>query len=190
MAQVPHQENPMNRCLTITTVLLAFSLSALAQQAASPANPVSQSLRDLESRSAKNMVAAAEAMPADKYDYHPTPAQMSYAHLILHISQSNTQLCSKISGQPAPQAEQLADTAGKDKLVTAIKASFDYCGQVLANVDDSGLGNMITLFGNRQATKAAAMFGLANDWADHYSTQAAYLRMNGILPPTAPQPRQ
>jgi hypothetical protein len=29
------------------------------------------------------------------------------------------------------------------------------------------------------------MISITDDWADHYSTQAAYLRLNGILPPTA-----
>jgi hypothetical protein len=26
---------------------------------------------------------------------------------------------------------------------------------------------------------------LVEDWSDHYSQQAGYLRLNGILPPTA-----
>jgi len=30
---------------------------------------------------------------------------------------------------------------------------------------------------------------IAEDWADHYSTAAAYLRQNDILPPTA-QPKK
>jgi hypothetical protein len=36
---------------------------------------------------------------------------------------------------------------------------------------------------------AAAMFITVGDWADHYSQEANYLRLNGILPPTA-QPRR
>jgi hypothetical protein len=28
------------------------------------------------------------------------------------------------------------------------------------------------------------------DWADHYSQQAIYLRLNGLLPPTAKKPAQ
>jgi iron complex transport system ATP-binding protein len=34
-------------------------------------------------------------------------------------------------------------------------------------------------------SRAAAMVTIAADWADHYSTAAAYLRLNGILPPSA-----
>jgi hypothetical protein len=33
------------------------------------------------------------------------------------------------------------------------------------------------------------MLSLSNDWADHYSAAAIYLRLNGLLPPTA-QPRK
>jgi hypothetical protein len=34
-------------------------------------------------------------------------------------------------------------------------------------------------------TKARAAIALAQDWADHYAQSAMYLRLNGILPPTA-----
>jgi hypothetical protein len=33
------------------------------------------------------------------------------------------------------------------------------------------------------------MITIANDWADHYSTAASYLRLNDILPPSA-QPKK
>ncbi len=192
----------MNRMLKITAALLALPCLAAAQaaapapaaapamQAAPVANPVSQALRDTMVNSSKNMVGAAETMPADKYDFKPTPGQITFAHLVLHVAQSNTLLCSKISGQAPPKDDQLTDAAGKDKLVAAIKGSFDYCSQVLANVDDSGLGNTLTLFGTRTATKARTMMILAYDWADHYSAQAAYLRGVGLLPPSAQQPKQ
>ena len=127
-------------------------------------------------------------MPADKYSYHPTPEQITFGHLVLHIAQSNTLLCSKISGMAAPADAGLKDTDGKEKLVAALNQSFSFCTTALANVDDSNLGASITLFGNRTSTKAGAMISLASDWADHYSAAAMYLRLNGILPPTAQRP--
>lgn len=36
-------------------------------------------------------------------------------------------------------------------------------------------------------SRAVALITIATDWADHYSTAATYLRLNGILPPSAPQ---
>jgi hypothetical protein len=135
------------------------------------------------------MIGAAESMPADKYGFKPTPEMNSFGHLILHSIESNNLLCSKISGTAAPDAK-LADTDGKDKLVSGLKASFDFCGTALAKVDDSKLGEPMVLFGNRPATRAAALIGLSNGWSDHYGAQAIYLRLNGILPPSAqPAPK-
>jgi hypothetical protein len=39
--------------------------------------------------------------------------------------------------------------------------------------------------GGRQGPRAFALIALTNDWADHYSAAAMYLRLNGLLPPTA-----
>jgi hypothetical protein len=154
------------------------------QQAQPVANPVSSNIKQQLAHFSKIMVAAADSMPADKFNYSPTPQQMTFAHLTAHIATSNTFLCSKISGTPAPDLK-LADTDPKDQLVAGLKASFDYCTTALAAVDDSKLGQPIMLFGNHPNTIAGAMISITNDWADHYSTQAGYLRLNGILPPTA-----
>ncbi|HET8925543.1 MAG TPA: DinB family protein [Candidatus Acidoferrum sp.] len=171
-----------------------------AQQAAPPdapkmadmspvANPVSTTVKGQIPRFSKNMVAAAESMPAEKYSFKPTPEMNTYAHLVMHIVQSNNTLCSKISGQAAPEAK-IADTDPKDKLVAALKSSFEYCTTALANVDDSKLGEQMLLFGNRPASRAAALIGLSGSWNDHYGAQAIYLRLNGILPPTAQPAKQ
>jgi hypothetical protein len=178
----------MKPILLATLTLALAPVAAHAQdQAAKPpeVNPVSNAMRSMLARESKLIVAAADEMPADKYDYHPTPAQMTFAHLIAHLAQSNNFLCSKISGAAPAADPNLADTDPKEKLVDGLKASFDYCSQVLANVDDSKLGEQIPLFGTRTTSQAGVMFTLANDFFDHYSTQAMYLRMNGLLPPSA-----
>jgi hypothetical protein len=152
-------------------------------------NPVSAALKTMQPRFEKNMVAAAEAMPAEKFGFKPSPEMNSYGHLVMHIAQSNNTFCSKISGAAAPDVKY-SDSDPKDKLVAALKASFEYCTTVLASVDDSKLGDQMMLFGNRPASRAAAMMSLAGSWTDHYATQAIYLRLNGILPPTAQPPKQ
>ena len=162
---------------------------ANAQDASAPvANPVSATVKQQLPRYEKNMVGAAEAMPAEKYNFKPTPEMNSFGHLVLHIAQANNTLCSKISGAPAPDVKT-ADTDGKDKLVAALKASFEFCTSTLAGVDDSKLGEQMILFGNRPASRAAALIGLSGSWSDHYATEAIYLRLNGILPPSA-QPKK
>jgi uncharacterized damage-inducible protein DinB len=189
-----------NKCgLIVLTMLLAVALLAegssakqaapatSAQETAKPgpvANPVSGAVKAQLPRFQKNMVAAAEAMPAEKYNFKPTPEMNSFAHLVMHIAQSNNGLCSKISDAAAPEVK-IADTDPKDKLVAALKASFEYCSSALDKVDDSKLGDQMMLFGNRPFSRAAVLIILSDDWYDHYGAQAVYLRLNGILPPTA-----
>jgi hypothetical protein len=123
-------------------------------------------------------------MPADKYGFKPTPAQMSFAHLVGHITHSNDALCSSISGSAAPQ-RQVSETDPKEKLVAALKASFDFCSTALSQFSDAKIADEVTLNGGHKTTKAAAVIALTSDWADHYSAAAMYLRLNGLLPPTA-----
>lgn len=151
-------------------------------------NPVSGAVKNQLPRFQKNMVAAAESMPAEKYNFKPTPEMNSFAHLVMHIAQSNNGLCSKIS-DTAPPEVKIADSDPKEKLVAALKASFEYCSTALDKVDDSKLGDQMMLFGNRPFSRAAVLIILSDDWYDHYGAQATYLRLNGILPPTA-QPKK
>jgi len=166
----------------------ASTASPSAPDSAPVPNPISSTVKGQLARFGKNMVAAAESMPAEKYNFKPTADMNSFGHLLIHIAQSNNGLCGKISGTDAPETK-LAETDGKEKLVAALKASFDFCGTALANVDDSKLGAPLTLFGNRPSSRGAALVILSDGWNDHYGAQAIYLRLNGILPPTAqPQP--
>lgn len=166
----------------------AAAPSAPAAQAAPVVNPVSTAVRSLLERQSKNIIAATEEMPADKYSYQPTPAQITFGHLVMHMANSNFHLCSMISGVDMPKMDELKETDGKDKLTGALKASFDFCTQTLAKVDDSKLGEVVFTRGTFTLTRASAMIALTNDFADHYSGAAMYLRLNGLLPPTA-QPK-
>lgn len=167
--------------LTLTGILIP---AALAAQAAG-ANPVTSAVKQIMQRSSKNLSAAASEMPADKYGYHPTPAQMTFGHLVLHIAQSNNFFCGSISGEKAPQGEKLTDTSPKAKLIAALDASFKFCDAALSKVDDSKLDGQVPFFGGRTVSRAMMLIDLTDDWADHYSQAANYLRMNGHLPPTA-----
>ena len=179
--------------VAVMAVFMAVG-SAFAQQAAPAAsappdlspvsNPVSGFVKAGVGRYEKNMVAAAEAMPAEKYGFKPSPEMNSFGHLVMHIAQSNNTFCAKISGQTTPDVK-IAETDAKDKLVAAVKDSFAFCTAALAKVDDSKLGEQFVLFGNRPMSRGGALVALGGSWTDHYATQAIYLRLNGILPPTA-----
>jgi uncharacterized damage-inducible protein DinB len=167
--------------------LLALAAWCLTTTAAAqgPATPVSDALRSIAQRSEKNLVAAAEEMPAGKYGFKPTPAQMSVGKIIAHLSGANDYLCSKIGGVDAPKRTEIAEGASKEKLVARLRETFQFCQTALAKVDDSNLTGKVPFFGEHEVSRAEAMFAAAEDWADHYSQLAIYLRLNGLLPPTA-----
>lgn len=169
----------------VARVFLGMLLSTMAWAQQPAKNPVTSAVREILPRQQKNLVAAVDEMPANKFDYKPTPQQMSFAHLVVHMTNSNNYLCAKIGDAAAPKAPELKETVGKDKLLAALKGSFDFCNTALEKVDDSKLGDTIQAFGGREATKAWGLLALTNDWADHYGAAAMYLRLNGLLPPTA-----
>jgi uncharacterized damage-inducible protein DinB len=172
--------------LTFSLFILLLSTILFAQV---KKDPVTSVVKDIMPRQQKNLIAAAEEMPADKYTYKPTPEQITFAHLVMHIATSNTGLCSKIADVSAPSQAELKETDDKDKLVAALKASFDFCNEAMAKVDDSKLGDTVEVWKGHSGPRAMALIALTNDWADHYSAAAMYLRLNGMLPPTA-QPKK
>jgi uncharacterized damage-inducible protein DinB len=173
--------------MTIQLRLIAIAACCLAATGAAPnpSSPVSDALRSIAQRSSKNLIAAAEEMPADKYGYKPTPAQMSFGKVITHLAGGNDFLCSTIAGTEAPKHPEINEKAPKDKLIARLRESFEYCESTLAKVNDSDLSGKVSFFGEGKVSRAEAMFAAAEDWADHYSQLAIYLRLNGLLPPTA-----
>jgi hypothetical protein len=175
--------------LAVLSIAPVLSLAQTPAPSAAPStSPVSDAVRGGLARYSKNMTAAADAMPAEKFSFKPTADQITFGHLTVHIAESNFRFCSAVSGVATPTEEKLADTDAKEKLVAAVKASFQFCDSALAKVDDSHLADSIQLFPNRSFTRAGAMFILVGSWADHYASQALYLRLNGVLPPTAQPP--
>ena len=147
--------------------------------------PASDALRQMLGGREKNTVAAFEEMPADKFDYKPTPEQMTFGHLAAHIAEGNYYFCANTGGVPEPKVDELKGTEGKEKLTAAVKASFEFCHKALASADDSKMSEDIKWFDGKPKPRAWAFLGLAASWADHYGMAAIYLRLNGLLPPSA-----
>src|SRR6202049_3945194 len=181
----PKNEDKMKRTIVIPALLL-LAASATAQTTfAQTKDPVGAALRNILPGRQKNTVAAVEAMPADKFNYKPSADQMTFGHLVAHMVETNYAVCSGAAAVTAPKVEEVKETDTKDKLVAALKASFDFCADALSKMDDSKLGEMIAGMGPQPLSRARFALGIASNWADHYAEAAMYLRLNGILPPTA-----
>jgi hypothetical protein len=187
----------VKRILAVSALVVYAALSiaqtstptAQPPAAAPVKDPVASSLRFLLQRSQGNTVGAVEAMPADKFSYKPTADQETFVHLVVHIIGFNNSFCAKAGDVPAPKVDEPKETDSKDSLVAAVKASYSFCSDVIGKMDDSKLSDSIEIFGGRQGPRAMASLILASGWADHYAAAAMYLRLNGLLPPSA-QPKK
>ena len=192
------------RFLSVTLVATLLPSLAVAQQAttvaaAAPAvpattsmpapaksdsAPVASAFRDNFKQVSRNLIDAGEEMPARKYSYKPTKAQMSFGKIMVHLAEGNDFLCGAIGGVKAPERTKVKETDTKVVLVARLKETFEFCDQALAQLDDSKLSEQVPMFGQTMS-RAGVIIITTGDWADHYSQEAIYLRLNGLLPPTA-----
>jgi uncharacterized damage-inducible protein DinB len=188
----------------VLAAAVALPAAAAAQQpttpSAPPANPITASFRGRTMNLQRNLAQAFDSIPASKFDYKPTPAQLSIGYIAQHLADDNYIFCNAFGDMKATVADKDKTTPDsvkakwpKDELVTKLKASFAFCESAFAQLDDARLADQISVqFGNgpaRTVTRAGMVLGHVQDMADHYSQIAIYMRLNGMLPPTAlPRP--
>jgi uncharacterized damage-inducible protein DinB len=165
----------------LSAVMMLLPLAASAQGGG---ESVSKHFQAFVTHHTKTLIDAAESMPADKYSYKPTAAQWTFGKIIAHMAGDNRITCSAIAGVAPDKSPEPSATASKEELVSALKNSVTFCEQAVAKVNDKMLADSVTYYGER-ATRVSPLIGLVEDWSDHYSQLAGYLRLNNVLPPTA-----
>ena len=76
----------------------------------------------------KNLEAAAEVMPAEKYAFRLTDGQMTFAEWLNHSTERNYMDCSTLKGESVPAAaKQSAALKEKVDVMKALKDSFYHC---------------------------------------------------------------
>jgi uncharacterized damage-inducible protein DinB len=134
----------------------------------------------------EQMTNAADAMPADKWDYKSTPAQRSYGEQIMHVVQANGFLFGALGGKtPAPAINMKAAT--KAEVMTALRQSFDYGEAVLKEFSDQQLNERVAPppFMGSSASRLRLIYGSMQHTQDIYGQMVVYLRLNGIVPPAS-----
>ena len=183
-------------------VALAAPICLAAQQAPAglPANPITTAFKTRIAAQTRNILQAFDSIPESKFSYKPTPAQLSIGFIAAHLANDNYFFCNNFGAmkgtRPAPDtatADSVKATWPKAQLMTSLRASFEFCGQAINQLDDAKLAEPVTMtFGgnSRIVARANMVLGNAMDLTDHYSQLANYMRLNNILPPTAlPRPR-
>ena len=186
---------------TIHVAILALALPAglAAQQPAGgpPANPITTVFRGRITGLHRNIAQALDSIPESKFGYKPTPVQLTIGYIAQHVAADSYFFCNTFGAMKATGAQTDSATADsvkakwpKEMLVTKLKASFAFCAEALKQLDDAKLAEQVAVSPTRNVPRANMVLGHALDLGDHYSQLANYMRLNGMLPPTAlPRPR-
>ncbi len=126
----------------------------------------------------RNLEASADAMPAGKYDFRPTDAQMTFGQWMIHSAGRNFQDCAAIGGETPPHTEAQLSATLKDKpeIGKALKDSFAYCAAIFGKLDDA------KVLASPQTTFSFLHVVVHNN--EVYGNVAGYLRASGIVPPS------
>ena len=181
------------------TLALPAGLAAQQPAACPPENPITATFRGRTMSLQNNLAQAFDSIPESLYGYKPTEAQLTIGYIAQHLASDNYFFCNNFGTMKATVPESDTSTPDSVKatwpkatLVSKLKASFDFCEQAFAQLDDAKLADQIPLTFNgqtRNVTRASMVLGHDLDMADHYSQLANYMRLNNLLPPTArPRP--
>lgn len=188
------------RLLLILAAALPMGVAEAQQPAGPPTDPIATMFRNRTGNLRRNIAQAFDSIPASKFDYKPTPAQQSFGYIAQHITEDSYLFCNQYTDRKATRAvsdTSVRDTVRakwpKDSLVVKMKAAFAFCDEVMTGLTDTQAMATITLTApngtTRQINRMQYLLGHAMDLQDHYSQVANYMRLNGMLPPTAlPRP--
>jgi hypothetical protein len=132
-----------------------------------------------------NILKAAEKMPADQYQYKPTPEVRTFARVVNHVTEAQARSCGVANHTaPADMVKTPSDTADKDAVIAGLKASFAECDKAFAATTDANFTEMYTA-GQGKRSRAGLMWGTVSHDNEQYSTLAMYLRLKGLVPPSS-----
>jgi len=121
--------------------------------------------------------AAADVMPAEKYNFKLDPEQMDFGQWINHSTERNYLDCSTLRGEPNPMPKAKTDMLkSKADIVKNLKESFDYCDTTFTKLDDQ------KILSSPQMVASFLHTSVHNN--EIYGNIVGYLRANHIVPPS------
>ena len=161
-----------------------------AGKAMAPARALDTMLSLLETQ----VISAAGAMPAEKYNFKPTATTFAagstakfdtvrtFAEQLTHIASANYFFYSTIDASTPPAAaKQVESLKTKEEIVAALKASFAYAHAQIATITPANAFLAIEGADGMHTPATVAAFGVAHGY-DHYGQMVEYMRMNGVVP--------
>jgi hypothetical protein len=171
------------RVMLFGALLLPSLLFGQSAASAAPREDVMFAYENYAAVFGSRLAAALDSIPAARYDYRPTPSQQSIGYIAQHLEDANYGLCSRIGHleHATTAKDSLRDTIKarwpKDTLVARYKASLQFCYDALGRVPRV---NTVGL--------ASDLLNFETDLAEHYSQLSVYMRLLGMVPPSALRP--
>lgn len=133
----------------------------------------------------RQLVALAEAFPAEKFSWRPAPGVRSTSEVFMHIALANFYLLS-VTGPPIPadlKSEGMEKTVtSKPEVIAWLKRSLEAVKSAHAGVKPADLQRKVKVNG-RDATVDGMYLRIIVHANEHMGQLVAYARVNGIVPP-------
>jgi len=137
------------------------------------------------------VVGAAEAMPADKYDFAPSvpggdfKGVRTFGDQVKHLAQSSSEFFHGFGVPGGVDPKSLDNLKTKDELVKALKDSFAYAHAAISSITPENAFLALKGPENFKSTRVSMAAFYMGHSMDHYGQMVEYLRMNGIIPPAS-----
>ena len=133
----------------------------------------------------QQLIALAEATPADRFSWRPAPGVRSTSEVYMHIVEANFYLLSVAGGPkfPADYKEGM-DTSVTSKLevIAWLKRSLEVVKQAHAKATAADLHRKVHI-ADRDATADGMYLRIIVHANEHMGQLVAYARMTGVTPP-------
>jgi uncharacterized damage-inducible protein DinB len=135
----------------------------------------------------RKLIAIAEDLPEDKYDYKPNPDSRTFQALLLHVSASMYYFTDPAQNKKPRYADdpKPADLKINNKadLVAFVKQCVKDGAEVIQAKGDKGMREAVNAGGPRLNRVDELAYGLAEHSGEHYGNLVVYYRNNGMVPP-------
>jgi uncharacterized damage-inducible protein DinB len=133
----------------------------------------------------RQLIALAEATPAEKFTWRPAPGVRSMSEVYMHIALANFYLLS-VTGPKMPadlkSAEMEKTVTAKLEVIAWLKRSLDAVKTAHASVKPADLERHIKI-SDQDATVDGMYLRIIVHANEHMGQLIAYARMNSIVPP-------
>lgn len=164
---------------------LALALTTAHAQSTDPLEGLWQGYDGEWSHVSRQLVALAEAIPAEKYTWRPGAGVRSTGEVFMHIATANFYLLSRTGPALPPDFDAARDdktATDKAKVIDWLKRSLEAVRQAHSSVTPADLQKKVTVM-NRNATVDGMYLRILVHDNEHMGQLVAYARMNGIVPP-------